>query len=844
MRRFVVFLSLLTAVMILPGAAYAANSKTSQLRAVPASKLNPRLGFGRVLNVKPARTAKEFADLKAKFVTVNPSSKPINSNPVNHSTPATQDASWEIALDSNGASRPLWGSTAMVDLGALPSAGASTTIRTASASSVLTSMPVATGQDSAGNDYASIIGEPSVAGVPGALMYTGNWHAAVSGNDGLSWKYLDPQNIFPAADGTARSDNGTCCDQVVLSERGSSSDALTVWLGQSSNVSSADGNRLRLLSFQGRDELISQSGYCSTDLSPSAMGFSSATMFDFNQMARTKKWLYVTSNIYNLSADDSSDTDSDPQKTPAGSIIIQVSWGDLESGDCSPQVSYVVPSLGQTMSPTQGADSASDMYFATHISSSASGNMLRIYRLSDSSTSLLHYDKNIDDFTSSSRGDLSCELPDRSDACSRSDSRISTGWYASGKAGWLWNVAEGADFDYPHIQGYVFNTATKNAAFQHTIWNSSFAWIYPAVSVNDRGEVGMTAYKAGGGDYVRARSFMISNPGSLDSWEGLQSQGVVSSTHGVGSRGWGDYSTLSAYPGCPRTMAAAVWSMQGGNKDANSEHRFAWFGEQGCANLGIEKVAFWPGSAKALGDVAIGVTLRNSGTANAGASKTKLYLSKDPQHSATDKYVGAMNQSALSAGAGRADGDAFIVPARTAAGSYWLIACADSSSLISETTNTDNCTASEDLFVVSRTGIWSIGLSKVAVEELASHASYPVVSSVILTDSLSNMKGYRPVVSHYASPKRFWDKDAVLLLQNIPSAPHPAQVNQPVKRVSRVALPDRSLNLSKLKPGAYHIFSCLRPAKRKTVAADCVEAGQLNRPGLRQIAKPKKKSGQ
>ena len=128
------------------------------------------------------------------------------------------------------------------------------------------------------------------------------------------------------------------------------------------------------------------------------------------------------------------------------------------------------------MSPTQGADSASDMYFATHISSSASGNMLRIYRLSDSSTSLLHYDKNIDDFTSSSRGDLSCELPDRSDACSRSDSRISTGWYASGKAGWLWNVAEGADFDYPHIQGYVFNTATKNAAFQHTIWNSSFAW--------------------------------------------------------------------------------------------------------------------------------------------------------------------------------------------------------------------------------------------------------------------------------------------------------------------------------------------------------------------------------
>ena len=184
------------------------------------------------------------------------------------------------------------------------------------------------------------------------------------------------------------------------------------------------------------------------------------------------------------------------------------------------------------------------------------------------------------------------------------------------------------------------------------------------------------------------------------------------------------------------------------------------------------------------------------------------------------------------------------MPARTAAGSYWLIACADSSNLISETTNTDNCTASEDLFVVSGPGIWSLGLSKVAVEELASHASYPVVSSVILTDSLSNMKGYRPVVSHYASPKRFWDKDAVLLLQNIPSAPHLAQVNQPVKKVSRVALPDRSLNLSKLKPGAYHIFSCLRPAKRKTVAADCVEAGQLNRPGLRQIAKPKKKSGQ
>ena len=848
MRRIIALAPIFLLLLAFPAVSVGAKQKTASLKTVPSSKLNGQTGFGRVLKVPPTRTAKQYSNLRKRFATVNPSTPRIKTKPAaGPFGKPTQSADNYPVLNNQGATRPLWGSGA--------AAGVSNTLARAATSSVLVSTPVADGFDSLGNPFTSQVGEPSIAGVPGALLYTGNWHAGLSSNDGLSWSYLDPENMFPESAGTGSSDNGLCCDQVVLSERSTSSSALTIWLGQSSNVSGADGNRLRLLVFEGPSELLEQRSYCSIDLTPQGVGYDSSTMYDFNQMARTEEWLYVTTNVYDLAAD--------LTKTSREARIYRVKWDDLKDGDCSPQVQSVVPADGYSMSPTQGADEKSTMYFATpgNLTNGDTdlGDGLLVYKAKDSENSLSDFVVNTKNWPTADRGDLSCSLPDGSDACARSDDRITTGWRVDSRAGWLWNVPQGSGYDYPHIQGAVINTDTEELAFEQTIYNNDYAWIYPSVQVNSSEQVGLTAYKAGGGYYTRARSFLIKSPKSSSSWSGLQSQGIVSSTHGVSEDKWGDYATLSAYPGCSKTFAAAVWSMQGGDDDGDSQHRFAWFGETGCPNLTVEKTVFLPPTVERGEDLAVGVTTRNSGSASASSSRGYVYLSSDTTKSSGDDYLGYVSQPSLAAGVNQAKSDTFTVPSGTGAGSYYLIACADGSSSVTETSENDNCRASEALVSVTRPkATLTAGIFKVNITQMAasSGANRPQIKAAVITRDLPALTKLKPVFETYLSLKPVFSTRAMMILRRYPRppipppVPHSAQADQNDPNQdgpsdgklpdgsTLIPIDDATLNLSKFKPGRYFVFACLRKASQKIQASNCVGVGSVNRTGF--VASPQR----
>jgi len=96
-------------------------------------------------------------------------------------------------------------------------------------------------------------------------------------------------------------------------------------------------------------------------------------------------------------------------------------------------------------------------------------------------------------------------------------------------------------------------------------------------------------------------------------------------------------------------------------------------------------------------------TVTNQGTVTAGASTTQYYLSTDQQKGGPDILLsGSRSVSSLAAGQSSTAGNKnnITVPSNTPVGTYYLLACADDTSAVSEVDETNNCRASTTKVVV------------------------------------------------------------------------------------------------------------------------------------------------
>ena len=87
-------------------------------------------------------------------------------------------------------------------------------------------------------------------------------------------------------------------------------------------------------------------------------------------------------------------------------------------------------------------------------------------------------------------------------------------------------------------------------------------------------------------------------------------------------------------------------------------------------------------------------TVKNQGTAAAGAFTVGYYLSADQQKNAGDLPLGSRSVSSLSAGQTSNGNLTTTVPSTTPPGTYYVLSCADDSSTVSETNESNNCRAS------------------------------------------------------------------------------------------------------------------------------------------------------
>jgi subtilase family serine protease len=109
-----------------------------------------------------------------------------------------------------------------------------------------------------------------------------------------------------------------------------------------------------------------------------------------------------------------------------------------------------------------------------------------------------------------------------------------------------------------------------------------------------------------------------------------------------------------------------------------------------------------PGSATRNARFAVTDSVENQGSASAAASRVRYSLLRDAAPGAGDTMLGGIRAIAkLAAGAISSGTVTVTVPSSTAAGSYYLLACADGMGAVSELVETNNCQGSARKVVIN-----------------------------------------------------------------------------------------------------------------------------------------------
>jgi hypothetical protein len=513
--------------------------------------------------------------------------------------------------------------------------------------------------------------EPTAANDRNGILVTGNFYANTSDDNGLtvSSDALDPsdEEVY----------GGFCCDQVAYAvDRGDYS--LVFWLIQYRYDAGAQKNALKLRMFKGRSSLLSQSDTCDWNFEPARnFELEARQWFDFNQVSHTADFLYITTNVRDAEeATDPADASNDPR---VGGLIFRIPLDALDDGDCSIGYRYWYEEGHPYISPVQNAGST--MYLATHVPGFLEGDNLRIYSIADGSTSLEKRDKDISNFKDI---DGNCPLPDGNDPCEDQHSGRMSGFRSGDTIGWLWMGDEDGEFPYPHVRVAVFETGSLDKILEHQIWSRDFAWQLPSVGVNQSGDLGVVLYAMGGGRFPKAQGFILDSPRN---WN-IQMHAIAESTSGAD--GWGHYGSVRRYGNCPDTFLASVYTSEGGVQKG----RLVWFGKEGdgCADLNVSTLMVLPATLERGAKLSMTQITRNIGSATAGASTTRYYLSRDTSKSSDDLLLPAETPVPSLVRGGSVTGPVAnaIIPS-SASGVYRILACADDRAVVTEITDTNNC---------------------------------------------------------------------------------------------------------------------------------------------------------
>ncbi len=393
--------------------------------------------------------------------------------------------------------------------------------------------------DSATSDLTSHVNEPSLAVRGSEILYTGNWYAAFSTDGGTNFTYVNPATTFPTIPGQP-----FCCDQVALYDP---THDLMFWYLQ--YVKDATGNTVRLAVAHGNDIYNQQWRFY--DFTPQGVGNWSNQWFDFPDMAVGEKYLYITTNVFNISN----------QFTRA--LILRLPLDKLAAYQGF-TYNYFDTSQDFSLRPTQGATDT--MYFGSHITT----NSLRVFSWPENSTTISSDDVTVQVWSNATRV---APGPDGRDWLGRADHRITAAWLGGNEVGFAWTASQDGNYPFPHVRVAVLNKNTKAVTAQPHIWNSNFAFAYPAAATNSNGEVGISVHYGGGAQLYPSHAVGVLDSSSSN-WVLAT---TATGTHGPSENLWGDYLAVRPHGQATDSWVATGFTLQGGPQSNNVEPRYIHF---------------------------------------------------------------------------------------------------------------------------------------------------------------------------------------------------------------------------------------------------------------------------
>lgn len=155
------------------------------------------------------------------------------------------------------------------------------------------------------------------------------------------------------------------------------------------------------------------------------------------------------------------------------------------------------------------------------------------------------------------------------------------GAVGAGRISFYWNVGPDSSHPQGHVHAAVFSESNFSLIAQPHIWNKDFCFGFPAVSANERGDLGLTIAaggKAGGGG-TAAQGF-VGIDDEFTSGVGVFGNvtQTASGTHNRSDSRYGDYFTIHPHEPCDMFFNATNYALSGGNAVANVNSRYIEFG--------------------------------------------------------------------------------------------------------------------------------------------------------------------------------------------------------------------------------------------------------------------------
>jgi hypothetical protein len=362
---------------------------------------------------------------------------------------------------------------------------------------------------------ASTIVEPT-GGVNanGVVFAAGNWFAAYSTNNGASFTVLNPTTIFP------NDAIGFCCDQVI--QYVPKIDRF-IWLLQGTN-----GYRLATAS----PATVASSGataWTYWNLPSTLFGQPSGTGLDYPDIS-------IGTNALYLSWDNG--FPACPKGCQAGLQVSRIGLSAIQAAGTI-TITFTHP---QDSAVAWGSklvqDTGDEIFWSGHVSNSK----MRVYSLQESSNTYFWRDVNVSTWANNA---LSSTTPDNQNWLAGSGgfpgNAVIGGTRLDNHVWFAWDAGTDRNFAQPHIEMVDLDRNNNFARNQQVqIWNSNFAFAYPALATHPcTGEIGLSLETGGGGNRFQNHAV------------GFWGDFLVFLTTGsnVGTTRFGDYVTIRNAPG-------------------------------------------------------------------------------------------------------------------------------------------------------------------------------------------------------------------------------------------------------------------------------------------------------